>query len=70
MNERNRGGDDGAAQPPGMPRWVKVSGLLVLAVAAVLVVIMLLSGGDHGPRLHTGAGDLIRTSLVVRAAGL
>jgi hypothetical protein len=51
-----------------MPRWVKVSGLVVLVVGAVLVVLMLLSGGEHGPGLHTDAGDPIRTSLVVGGA--
>jgi hypothetical protein len=40
-----------------MPRWVKVSGLVVLAVVVVIVVIMLLAGGEHGPGLHTGAAD-------------
>ena len=40
---------------PGTPRWVKVSGIIVI-VLAVLVVIMLLSG--HGPGCHTSsAGD-------------
>jgi hypothetical protein len=37
------------AEPVGVPRWVKVSGI-VAAVAALLVVIMLLAG--HGPGRH------------------
>ena len=43
--------------PPGMPRWVKVAGI-ILAVVALLVVVMLLvgGGGGHGPQRHGGAG--------------
>jgi hypothetical protein len=40
--------------PPGMPRWVKVSGIIV-AVLVLLVVVLLVSGG-HGPRRHA-SGD-------------
>ena len=42
---------------PGIPRWVKVSGIIVIALV-VLVMVLLLTGvgGDHGPGRHTGAG--------------
>lgn len=43
--------------PPGMPRWVKVSAVVVLVVALALLVIMALTGVEHGPGLHTGTGD-------------
>ena len=37
---------------PGMPTWVKWF-LLVALVAAVLVVaVLLITGGDHGPGRH------------------
>jgi hypothetical protein len=54
--------------PPGMPRWVKVAGI-VLAVIALLVVVMLLvdgGGGDggHGPQRHGGAGGQTAPSSV------
>jgi len=49
------GGDGRDGSPPGVPRWVKVSGLVVLIVAAVVVVLMLVVDGQHGPGLHTGA---------------
>jgi hypothetical protein len=39
---------------PGTPRWVKVSGIIVI-VLVLLVVIMLLTG--HGPGRHTSSGD-------------
>ena len=35
----------------GIPRWVKIGGIIV-AVVALLVVIMLLVGGGHGPGRH------------------
>jgi hypothetical protein len=35
---------------------VKVFGALAL-VAVVLVAILLLSGGDHGPGRHSASGD-------------
>jgi hypothetical protein len=41
--------------PPGMPRWVKVSGIIVAILALLLVIVLLISGG-HGPRRHA-SGD-------------
>jgi hypothetical protein len=35
----------------GPPRWVKVSGIIALALI-VLVLIVLLTGGNHGPGRH------------------
>lgn len=40
----------------GIPRWVRVVGI-ILAVAALLVVIVLLVGGGHGPRRHGSPGS-------------
>ncbi|MBT2515483.1 hypothetical protein [Arthrobacter sp. ISL-30] len=45
------------------PRWVKVSGIILLVLAVVLVV-MLLSG--HGPGRHMGA---LATPESISAAG-
>jgi hypothetical protein len=43
---------------PGMPRWVKLSGILVIGLL-VLVGIMVLTGvgGPHGPGRHAPSGD-------------
>ena len=38
------------------PRWVKVSGIIAIAAIAVLVVVMALAGGDHGPGRHLPGG--------------
>jgi hypothetical protein len=42
---------------PGMPGWVKVSGVVVLALIVLLVVAMVASGGQHGPMRHAPSGD-------------
>ena len=41
---------------PGTPRWVKVLGIIVIALV-VLVVAMMFIGGEHGPGRHTSSGD-------------
>ena len=49
--------------PPGMPRWVKVSLLVVGAVLLVFVILKLAGlGGRHGPGMHQAAAPL--TALV------
>lgn len=44
---------DAPDTPQGMPRWVKTSALVVLALVVVMVIIMLASGGEHGPGRHS-----------------
>lgn len=39
-------------RPPGLPRWVKLLTLGAVVAVAVLVTLMLLVGGDHGPGMH------------------
>ena len=50
--------DDAAAptEPPPAPRWVKVFGI-VAAVLALLVLVLVLSGGGHGPGRHVDGGN-------------
>ena len=36
----------------GVPRWVKVFVITALGLAFLMVVLMLLSGGRHGPGRH------------------
>jgi hypothetical protein len=50
----------------GVPRWVKLTGI-VLAVVALIVVVILLVGGGHSPRRHgygKPAGQAASTSYV------
>jgi hypothetical protein len=42
---------------PGMPRWVKVFGIIAIALVLLVVVIMLVSGGEHGPGRHLPGGE-------------
>lgn len=50
------GGLDGGT-PPGMPRWVKVSAIVV-GVLILLFLVLQLTGiaGNHGPGRHSSAG--------------
>lgn len=38
--------------PPSTPRWVKVFGIVTLALV-LLVGVAVLTGGEHGPGRHT-----------------
>lgn len=50
------GGLDGAT-PPGMPRWAKVSAIVVGVLILVFLVLQLTGlAGDHGPGRHSSAG--------------
>lgn len=45
---------DDMKRPPGAPRWVKVSLLLVAVLAAAFLVLSVATGGNHGPGRHGG----------------
>ena len=70
MANNDEGADPVEPQSDGveMPRWVKVS-IIVLAVLGVLVVIMAVTGGGggHGPERH-GAGSTSGSELVAAIA--
>jgi hypothetical protein len=51
MSHDPRHGTDG---PPKAPGWVKALGVAVLIAALLLIVLMLLIGGEHGPGRHGG----------------
>jgi hypothetical protein len=43
---------------PGMPRWVKVAGIIAaLLILLVLVIILSAVGGSHGPGRHMSGSD-------------
>ena len=42
---------------PGMPRWVRVFGIIVIVVVLLVVAGMFVGGGEHGPRRHAPSGD-------------
>lgn len=44
--------------PPGVPRWVKVSAVVVAVIVVVLVLLAITGvlGGPHGPARHGPGG--------------
>ncbi len=42
---------------PGIPRWVKVSGIIVIVLFLLVVVVMFIGRGEHGPGRHAPSGD-------------
>ncbi len=42
---------------PGTPRWVKVFGIIVIFVVLLVVAMMFIVGGEHGPGRHAPSGD-------------
>src|SRR4029453_10274825 len=55
----------------GVPRWVKVFVITALGLALLMVVVMLLSGGQHGPGRHlSSAGFDAPVAYSVRGASL
>ena len=43
----------------GTPRWVKVTGIVVLVAVLLLVAVVLTGvGGGHGPGRHTPSGGV------------
>jgi hypothetical protein len=45
-------GDPDRESTAGMPRWVKVSGTIAIVLAVLVVIVLLASGGEHGPGRH------------------
>jgi hypothetical protein len=78
---RDTGEDAGVTadrgSPPGMPRWVKVSGIIVAVLVLLVVIVLLISGGSHGPRRHASSGaggqaplSSVTASLTLSGGGL
>jgi hypothetical protein len=45
-----------SAAYPGTPRWVKLSAIVALVLALLVVAVMAVAGGEHGPGRHMPAG--------------
>ena len=52
----------GSGSTTGTPRWAKTFGIIAI-VLALLLIIVLLAGGDHGPGRHTSVGDAARAGI-------
>jgi len=55
MTDPSRSPDTGVGpdRGEGMPRWVKVSGIIVIILVLLVGVMLLIGGGGHGPGRHT-----------------
>lgn len=42
----------------GTPRWVKVFGVIALAVVLLFVILLVTGRGGHGPSRHTLSGGV------------
>jgi hypothetical protein len=51
----------------GVPRWVKVFVITALGLALLMVVVMLVSGGQHGPGRHLSSAKFDAPAM--RSAG-
>ena len=50
----------------GLPRWVAVTLLVVVAIILLGVLVLVLTGGQHGPGRHLGAESPSSTALQAR----
>ncbi|MEO7399068.1 MAG: plastocyanin/azurin family copper-binding protein [Ilumatobacteraceae bacterium] len=50
-------GDPVTRNRPATPAWVKVLGIVALVLVLLVAVLMLVSGGQHGPGVHAPSGD-------------
>ena len=42
--------------PPRRPRWLVVSGVIVGIAVLVIIVLMVVGSGEHGPGRHNSSG--------------
>ncbi|MFF5035564.1 hypothetical protein [Nocardia salmonicida] len=40
------------------PRWVKVTGVVIAILVALLVIGLLVGGGEHGPGRHVSSAEV------------
>ena len=57
-------------QPPGVPRWLKVSAAVALVIIVALTVVLLASGGHGPPRHLSGLLPPVPTAPAPGDAGL
>jgi hypothetical protein len=47
---------DNDAETTGTPRWVKVFGIVALALVVLIVIVLVTGHGGHGPGRHAPGG--------------
>ena len=67
---RTPGGEDDLGHaPPRMPRWVKVSAIVVGVLVLLFLVLQLMGiGGEHGPGRHVSGQGAPLESVTGRVA--
>lgn len=50
-------------RPPSTPRWVKVSGIIAIVLVLLVVIMMFISGGKHGPMRHMSSSSSIEQGV-------
>jgi hypothetical protein len=43
---------------PGLPRWIKVSAIVLAIVVLATIAALLIVGGEHGPGRHQSGSSL------------
>lgn len=51
----------------GVPRWVTLFGIAAILLLALAIVVMLLSGGQHGPGRHVSSLGVSSTTSPLSA---
>ena len=45
------------SSPPGIPRWLKVSAVVVVLLILLVLAVSFIAGIEHGPGLHGPGGE-------------
>lgn len=64
------GGDP--EEDAGLPRWVKVFGIVAAVLAVLVIAMVLLGGGNHGPGRHlssSGTAGYLTHAVIVDGGG-
>lgn len=56
--------------PPGVPKWLKFSGAILALLILVVIAVLLISGGEHGPSRHGAERAVTPASPAASLAGL
>lgn len=62
----NRSGIRDRSDPEPMPRWVKAFGIVVAILVVLVIAMLLIVGGEHGPGRHAASGEDAAPPLQVR----
>ncbi|MFC0476242.1 hypothetical protein ACFFHF_13465 [Robertmurraya beringensis] len=53
-------------QPPSTPRWVKISGIIIVALIVLFIILKLTGiGGNHGPGRHFSTAQAVQSDQIM-----